>query len=33
MCIYPAIRGHLALVFGLGAMLGKLLSDSGGAQR
>ncbi|PEL01904.1 gluconate permease [Bacillus toyonensis] len=25
--------GHLALVFGLGAMLGKLLSDSGGAQR
>ncbi|GGG01917.1 GntP family permease [Paenibacillus aceti] len=25
--------GHLALIFGLGAMLGKLLSDSGGAQR
>ncbi|WP_410985261.1 GntP family permease [Bacillus cereus] len=25
--------GHLALVFGLGAMLGKLLSDAGGAQR
>lgn len=25
--------GHLALVFGLGAMLGKLIADSGGAQR
>ncbi|KOO45968.1 GntP family permease [Priestia koreensis] len=25
--------GHLALVFGLGAMLGKLITDSGGAQR
>lgn len=25
--------GHLALIFGLGAMLGKLLADSGGAQR
>ncbi|WP_342429678.1 GntP family permease [Neobacillus sp. FSL H8-0543] len=25
--------GHLALIFGLGAMLGKLIADSGGAQR
>ncbi|KHE68625.1 SLC13 family permease, partial [Halobacillus sp. BBL2006] len=25
--------GHLALIFGLGAMLGKLITDSGGAQR
>lgn len=25
--------GHLSLVFGLGAMLGKLLSDAGGANR
>ncbi|MGC4378900.1 GntP family permease [Fictibacillus sp. Mic-4] len=25
--------GHLALIFGLGAMLGKLLADAGGAQR
>ncbi|MGE8204814.1 GntP family permease [Heyndrickxia sp. NPDC080065] len=25
--------GHIALVFGLGAMLGKLIADSGGAQR
>ncbi|PLT29571.1 GntP family permease [Peribacillus deserti] len=25
--------GHLALIFGLGAMLGRLISDSGGAQR
>ncbi|MDR4433639.1 gluconate permease GntP [Bacillus tequilensis] len=25
--------GHIALIFGLGAMLGKLIADSGGAQR
>ncbi|MFE1244199.1 GntP family permease [Fictibacillus sp. NPDC058756] len=25
--------GHLALIFGLGAMLGKLIADAGGAQR
>ncbi|MEC4566044.1 GntP family permease [Paenibacillus sp. CMAA1739] len=25
--------GHLALIFGLGAMLGKLIADSGGAQK
>lgn len=25
--------GHLSLIFGLGAMLGKLIADSGGAQR
>jgi gluconate:H+ symporter, GntP family len=25
--------GHLALIFGLGAMLGRLIADSGGAQR
>lgn len=25
--------GHIALIFGLGAMLGKLITDSGGAQR
>lgn len=25
--------GHLALIFGLGAMLGSLIADSGGAQR
>lgn len=25
--------GHIALIFGLGAMLGKLVADSGGAQR
>ncbi|MBN8236347.1 GntP family permease [Halobacillus kuroshimensis] len=25
--------GHLALIFGLGAMLGKLITDAGGAQR
>ncbi|MFQ1030689.1 SLC13 family permease, partial [Staphylococcus haemolyticus] len=25
--------GHLALVLGFGAMLGKLMADSGGAQR
>lgn len=25
--------GHLALVFGLGAMLGKLIADAGGAHR
>lgn len=25
--------GHLALIFGLGAMMGKLIADSGGAQR
>ncbi|OIK15068.1 GntP family permease [Bacillus sp. MUM 13] len=28
-----ATLGHLALIFGLGAMLGKLIADSGGAQR
>ena len=25
--------GHIALIFGIGAMLGKLLADAGGAQR
>ncbi|MGN9867235.1 GntP family permease [Bacillus swezeyi] len=25
--------GHIALIFGLGAMLGRLIADSGGAQR
>ena len=25
--------GHIALIFGLGAMLGKLLADGGGANR
>ncbi|MBM3114530.1 GntP family permease [Jeongeupia naejangsanensis] len=25
--------GHLALIFGLGAMMGKLIADAGGAQR
>ncbi|MDF2856582.1 MAG: gluconate permease [Neobacillus sp.] len=25
--------GHIALIFGLGAMLGKLIADAGGAQR
>src|SRR3954453_8874357 len=25
--------GHIGLIFGLGAMLGKLIADSGGAQR
>ena len=25
--------GHIALIFGLGAMLGKLIADSGGAKR
>ena len=25
--------GHIALIFGLGAILGKLLSDGGGATR
>ena len=25
--------GRIALVFGLGAILGKLIADSGGAQR
>ena len=25
--------GHIALIFGLGAMLGRLISDAGGAQR
>lgn len=25
--------GHIALIFGLGAMLGKVISDSGGAQK
>ncbi|MDR7073054.1 GntP family permease [Fictibacillus barbaricus] len=28
-----ATLGHLALIFGLGAMLGKLIADAGGAQR
>lgn len=25
--------GHIALIFGLGAMLGRLIADAGGAQR
>ena len=31
--LFGGTLGHIALIFGLGAMLGRLISDAGGAQR